>query len=67
MPLSILEAMAASRAVAATDVGDIETMLAEENRPFVAPRDAARWKCRPVSVASHGKVVGVSTRSPMQK
>jgi hypothetical protein len=28
---------------------------------------AARWKCGPVSVASHGKVVGVSTRSPMQK
>jgi hypothetical protein len=24
-----------------------------------APRDAARWKCRPVSVASHGKVVGL--------
>ena len=40
MPLSILEAMAASRAVAATDVGDIRTMLAEENRPFVVPRDA---------------------------
>ena len=40
MPLSILEAMAASRAVAATDVGDIASMLAEENRPFVVPRDA---------------------------
>ena len=40
MPLSILEAMAASRAVAATDVGDISTMLAEENRAFVAPTEA---------------------------
>jgi hypothetical protein len=30
------------------------------------PRGALR-KCRPVSGASHGKVVGVSTRSPMQK
>ena len=39
MPLSILEAMAASRAVAATDVGDIGAMLSEENRPFVVPRD----------------------------
>ena len=39
-------------------VGDfVDTVLAE----------AARWKCRPVSVASYGKVVGVSTRSPMQK
>lgn len=41
MPLSILEAMAASRAVAATDVGDISTMLAEANRPYVTPRDAS--------------------------
>jgi glycosyltransferase involved in cell wall biosynthesis len=39
MPLSVLEAMAASRAVAATDVGDIRVMLAEENRPFVVACD----------------------------
>ncbi|MGE3332912.1 MAG: glycosyltransferase family 4 protein [Rhodospirillaceae bacterium] len=38
MPLSVLEAMAAGRAVASTDAGDIRTMLAEENRPFVVPR-----------------------------
>jgi glycosyltransferase involved in cell wall biosynthesis len=38
MPLSVLEAMAAGRAIASTDAGDIRTMLAEENRPFVAPR-----------------------------
>ena len=41
MPLSVLEAMAAGLAVAATDVGDVATMLAEENRPFVVPQDAA--------------------------
>jgi len=40
MPLSILEAMAASRAVAATDVGDIGNMLAEENRPYIVAPDA---------------------------
>jgi len=40
MPLSVLEAMAASRPVAATDVGDVRDMLAEENRPFVVARDA---------------------------
>jgi len=40
MPLSILEAMAASRPIASTDVGDVRDMLAEENRPFLAPRDA---------------------------
>lgn len=38
MPLSVLEAMAAGRAIASTDAGDIRAMLAEENRPFVAPR-----------------------------
>ena len=40
MPLSVLEAMAASRAIAATDVGDVRAMLAEENRPFVVAREA---------------------------
>jgi glycosyltransferase involved in cell wall biosynthesis len=38
MPLSVLEAMAAGRAIASTDAGDIRAMLAEENRPFVVPR-----------------------------
>ncbi len=41
MPLSVLEAMAAGLAVAATDVGDVATMLADENHPFVVPCDAA--------------------------
>lgn len=38
MPLSVLEAMAAGRAIASTDAGDIRAMLAEENRPYVVPR-----------------------------
>ena len=35
MPYGLLEAMSASLPVAATDVGDIRTIVAEENRPFV--------------------------------
>lgn len=40
MPLSVLEAMAAGRPVASTDVGDVAAMVATENRPYVVPRDA---------------------------
>jgi glycosyltransferase involved in cell wall biosynthesis len=39
MPLSVLEAMAACLPVAATDVGDIASMVATENRPFITPLD----------------------------
>ena len=41
MPLSVLEAMAAGLPVASTDVGDVRSMLAPENAPFVVPRDDA--------------------------
>ncbi len=42
MPLSVIEAMAAGLAVAATDVGDVRLMLSAENAPFVGPKtDAA--------------------------
>ena len=41
MPLSLLEAMAAARPVAATDVGDVAAMLDPANRPFVCPLDDA--------------------------
>ena len=41
MPLSVIEAMAAGLPVAATDVGDVRAMLADENAPFVGQlRDA---------------------------
>lgn len=39
MPNALLEAMAASRAVAAVDVGDVRAMVCEENRGFVVPRE----------------------------
>jgi len=41
MPLSLLEAMAAGLPVAATDVGDIRSMLAVANAPFVTALDDA--------------------------
>jgi len=40
MPLSLLEAMAAGRAVVATDVGDVRSMLAPANQPFLTDRTA---------------------------
>lgn len=42
MPYGLLEAMAAGLPVAATDVGDIKAMVAEENRHFIVnPADEA--------------------------
>ena len=41
MPISVMEAMAAGLPVAATDVGDVRTMLAEENADVLATRDDA--------------------------
>jgi glycosyltransferase involved in cell wall biosynthesis len=37
----VLEAAAVGLPVASTDVGDVRTMLAPENAPFVVPRDDA--------------------------
>lgn len=34
-PLALVEAMAAGRAIAATDVGDVRAMVAPENQPFI--------------------------------
>lgn len=39
MPLSLLEAMACGCAIAATDVGDIRAIVAEENQPYIVNRD----------------------------
>jgi len=39
MPNALLEAMAASRAIAAVDVGDVKTIVCEENREFIVARD----------------------------
>jgi len=39
MPNALLEAMAAGCAVAAVDVGDVKSMVCEENQDFIVPRD----------------------------
>jgi glycosyltransferase involved in cell wall biosynthesis len=41
MPYSVIEAMAAGRPVAATDVGDVGAMVAPENSGHMVPRDSA--------------------------
>jgi glycosyltransferase involved in cell wall biosynthesis len=41
MPLSVIEAMAAALPVAATDVGDVRSMLSAENAPYVGRLDEA--------------------------
>jgi glycosyltransferase involved in cell wall biosynthesis len=39
MPNALLEAMAASRAIAAVDVGDVKDIVCEDNRAFIVARD----------------------------
>jgi L-malate glycosyltransferase len=41
MPNALLEAMAASRAIAAVDVGDVRSIVCDANREFIVPRDDA--------------------------
>ena len=41
MPNALLEAMAASRAIAAVDVGDVKRIVSNDNREFVVDRDDA--------------------------
>jgi glycosyltransferase involved in cell wall biosynthesis len=43
MPYTVLEAMAAGRAIIATDVGDIRHMVAPENQPFLVARDESAF------------------------
>jgi len=40
-PISLIEAMAAGCPIAATNVGDVRQMVAEENRPFIADDEGA--------------------------
>ena len=40
MPISVLEAMAAGKPIASTDVGDTKTMVTETNQPFINGREA---------------------------
>ena len=39
MPNALLEAMAASLPVAAVEVGDVKSIVCEDNREFIVPRD----------------------------
>jgi glycosyltransferase involved in cell wall biosynthesis len=48
MPLVVLEAMAAGLPIAATAVGDVKDMVADENRAFIVPRDDAAALARAI-------------------
>ena len=66
MPLSVLEAMAAGLPVAATDVGDLRSMLAPENEPFLASLDdavLAETLRALLAVPAHWPAIGTANRA----
>lgn len=42
MPLSVIEAMAAAKPIASTDVGDVRHMVSKDNQPFIIGNTPAR-------------------------
>jgi len=66
MPLSVLEAMAAGLPIAATDVGDIRSMVAPDNLPFVVSKhgDALTGALRSLlSAPSHAHSIGAANHA----
>lgn len=57
MPLTIIEAMAAGLPIAATEVGDVPTMISDQNSRFVTKRDE-----RPLAEALEALVVNQALR-----
>ncbi len=70
MPLSVLEAMAAGLPIAATDVGDVAAMVAEENRPYIVARDDAELAGVLARLAANEPVrrgIGAANRAKAEK
>ncbi|MDX2222401.1 MAG: glycosyltransferase [Rhodospirillaceae bacterium] len=66
MPLTLLEAMAAGRPAACTDVGDIKAMLAPENRDFVVAKDngaLAAALARLLDAPEAARAIGAANRA----
>lgn len=56
-PISVVEAMAAGLPVASFDVGDIRTMIAEENVPYIAPSGAPEDLSSMLAMLAHDEVL----------
>lgn len=70
MPLSILEAMASGLPIAATAVGDIGTMIAASNRPYLTARDdEALSQALDALLANpaHAKMIGDANRARVEE
>jgi glycosyltransferase involved in cell wall biosynthesis len=70
MPMVVLEAMAAGRAVASVDVGDVRAMLAPENRPFVTAKTAEALSVSVAALLDDPKLaasIGAANRAHLVK
>jgi glycosyltransferase involved in cell wall biosynthesis len=69
-PISVVEAMAAGLAVAAPAVGDLMDMVAEPNRPYIAPRGDFQALCKTIgtltSDAQLRASIGAANRAKAQ-
>lgn len=52
-PISVVEAMAAGLAVVAPAVGDVMDMVAESNRPYIAPRGDFQALCKAIDALTN--------------
>jgi glycosyltransferase involved in cell wall biosynthesis len=70
MPISVLEAMAASLPIAGVDVGDVKEMVSPENSPFIVGQDSTTLAAAMLNLLSDAQTrrrIGAANRQRVCK